>query len=845
MYETTDPIEPADDAPVLLPPPVPLAPPEPLPDLRRQDRFFVAALVLLATLFFADVLLGIGNFYMRDLTRYYYPAKSILREIAYGGEFPYWNRYFSGGQPIAANPEHEVFYPLTWLILLPSYDFGYRLHILVHIYIGLLGMYALLRSMALRPFAAFYGALTWGLGGLYLSYVNLLPILFCAAWLPLTCLFVRRFLLRPNKRDFALAALFLGTQFLIGEPTTVMQTGFLIGMYSMYRGVKDGGWRIADRGELVATVDIAEKPTPPSAIRHLPSAGFAMARNVGWIALISICAIAVGAAQMIPAIDHVGDSARSRTFGFDLVSAWSLPWAKLAEVIYPNILGHIAIDRVMWYWGGGLYPGMGSPFLFSIYGGLLMIALVVAGTFSRPRGGIFLLIVCAFSLLIALGGHTPLLKWLYDIGIATAIRYPEKFILIAVFSLTIFAAQMLDRILGGDDGLRDAALGFVLATTLVAATIGVLGFTPVYAKTFMKIWGLTKGAAATKMIVLSRADWLIAAARGAILFTLLWFVRTPRRNAWMAAVAIFVCVDLGLVVHELNPRMPARFFTQAPEATKQFPEKRKHFRVFHEADWYGQEATARQYFSTGEAVYWIVRGGLFPMTPAGHRLPMVLERDYDKTELIPTIDLTDSVWDLKRAGRSDWYRPYMAMSNAWYRATYTPFEPEKKRVKGNFRNALPITFLEGEHYPRYYFADRLVTIKDRHDMVKKLSAERHTDRTAFVTRPSFVPAGGTVSRWRESANHARIEVESRGRAFLVMSVTPHKYWTVTIDGKTVTPIVTNIGYQGIEVPRGKHLVEMHYRNTLVQLGGSITVTAAVLLLALATLSRRKAIAEAE
>jgi hypothetical protein len=96
------------------------------------------------------VLIGFNCLYMRDLTRYYYPTKQILRQIVYGGEFPYWNRYFSAGQPIAANPEHEIFYPFTWLILLPSYDFGYRLHILMHIYIGTLGMYALLRSMELR-----------------------------------------------------------------------------------------------------------------------------------------------------------------------------------------------------------------------------------------------------------------------------------------------------------------------------------------------------------------------------------------------------------------------------------------------------------------------------------------------------------------------------------------------------------------------------------------------------------------------------------------------------------------------------------------------------------------------
>src|SRR5947209_412931 len=202
---------------------------------RSSDLLAIGALTLLATIFFADVLFGVNQFYMRDLTRYYYPAKQILREIVQHGEFPYWNRYFSAGQPIAANPEHEVFYPFTWLILLPSYDLGYRLHILIHIYIGLLGMYALLRSMDIRPYASFFGALSFGLGGIYLSYINLLPILFCAAWLPLTCLYVRKFLLHHHARDFALGPLFLGLQSLVAAPPTVLHTAFLLGTSGLYR----------------------------------------------------------------------------------------------------------------------------------------------------------------------------------------------------------------------------------------------------------------------------------------------------------------------------------------------------------------------------------------------------------------------------------------------------------------------------------------------------------------------------------------------------------------------------------------------------------------------------------
>jgi hypothetical protein len=786
-------------------------------DARRHDLIAVAILALLATVLFADVLVGSANFYMRDLTRYYYPSKQILREIVQHGEFPYWNRYFSAGQPLAANPEHEVFYPLTWLILLPSYDLGFRLHILVHIYIGLLGMYALLRSMELRPVSAGFGALSFGLGGLYLSYINLLPILFCAAWLPLTCLYVRRFLLRPRLRDFALASLFLGLQFLVAEPTTIVQTGLLIGMYALYRG-----WQAARDAELPRRAAIPE-----------------MLARVTFIALISASAIAVGAAQMLPAIDHASQSARSRPFEFSLVSAWSFPWAKFAEFIYPNFLGHISIDRVMWYWAGGLYTGMGSPFLFSIYCGLAVTAFAIAAAFVRPRGSGFVLLVCAVSFLIALGGHTPLLRLLYDAHIATSIRYPEKFAMMAVFAVIILASQVLQRMLDGDDALRDAATGFVLATTLVAGLLALSGFTHYFHELFTYTWGLGKGAAADRMVSLARTGWIIAFARGLLLIALLRSMRVVKQPLWIALLGLFVVADLFPVVHQLNPRMPSRFFTEEPAASRALPRNREPFRIFHEADWYGQDNIARRYFSSGDAVYWIVRNGLYPMTPAGQRLRMVMERDYDKTALLPSIDFTDSVWDIKRAGRTDWWRPVTAMANVWYRVVYRPFEPEQKRVHGNLKNAQSVNLVEIAHNPRYYFADQVVTIRDRKDFVQHLVKGSYSDRVAFVTAPSFVPANGVVEHYRETANTAAMDVVADGRAFLVMSVTPHKFWRIALDDRPATALVTNIGFQGVVVPAGRHRVTMRYRNDLAANGAKVSIAAALLLLGAACIRRRR------
>jgi hypothetical protein len=68
------------------------------------------------------------------------------------------------------------------------------------------------------------------------------------------------------------------------------------------------------------------------------------------------------------------------------------------------------------------------------------------------------------------------------------------------------------------------------------------------------------------MVKLSRNGWLIAAARGAILFALLWSVRRLKRPLWLALMFVFLAADLGPVVHQLNPRMPSVFFTGDPLA---------------------------------------------------------------------------------------------------------------------------------------------------------------------------------------------------------------------------------------------------------------------------------------
>nr|MDQ3281648.1 hypothetical protein [Acidobacteriota bacterium] len=145
----------------------------------------------------------------------------------------------------------------------------------------------------------------------------------------------------------------------------------------------------------------------------------------------------------------------------------------------------------------------------------------------------------------------------------------------------------------------------------------------------------------------------------------------------------------------------------------------------------------------------------------------------------------------------------------------------------------------GPHYPRYYFADQVVKITGKDDFVSKVSSAKYSERAAFISADAFPTAPGAVRGVRESANRATIDVESFGRGYLIMSVTPHKYWNVTLDGKRVEPLITNLGYQGIVVPAGRHRVEMRYSNTLVIRGAAISGVTTLLLLGIACIRPRR------
>lgn len=572
---------------------------------RRADLLCVALLIGLAAVLFADVLFLGSNFAFRDLFLYHFPMKRVVHDLIARGEFPWWNPYTAGGQPMAANPAYEIFYPPQYLIFVGSYEYGFALHIVFHVWLALAGMFLFLRALPLGRAAAMFGAISFGLGGCFLGMCTTLPTMFVWSWAGLCGWAVLRWL--RDDGSFALAAAAMAMPMLVGEPVALAQLWLLIFV---------GAWRHWKR-----------------------------------IGLLALVAAGIAAVQLIPTIDHVRDSARSRGLTYANVVDWSMPPERPLELIAPNAFGKIDAEHPIW--DAKRFAPRKIPYLLSIYCGLAVIALAAAGFVLRARGAAMVGAIALVSYLFAIGGHTPLFRFLYAIGVRS-VRYPEKFIASGLVALVVFAAVVFDRL-----DLRGARVAAVVALVIAIVT-------------------LTGGWWSTAVLA---AAWAV----------LLWFFRDTR--VWRLAALALLFLDVGSFSPQPIPRLPRRFFT-APPIVAAFDRDRDAYAVFHRGAW---NAPPNVKDLDAAAPMWTMRNSLRPDSPAAWGLRGVLQADIDETFLLPTHDLLDSMMRLGRSGFPRWSEPYALLSNVRYFVDY--------RTDGTVDAPVFLTRIPNQG--RYWFAKQL------------------------------------------------------------------------------------------------------------------------------------------
>ncbi len=762
----------------------------------RRKKLGVLALVLgLGTLIlFPGALFRGESFFERDIQAYYRPAKSLLVPLSRSSSgLPLWNPLFASGQPFAANPEHELFHPLTALFFLLPFEWAFRLQIILPVLGAALSMFFLLDSFGLGFESATLGALAWGFGGYTLSTTNLLPILFAIAVLPAALAFAVRLVTHGGPWNLAGLGLMIGLECLAGEPSTLLMTALLL---------------------------------PASLLAPGDDRAARLRRSVPRLVLGLALGGALGAVTLIPGLHHVSKTVRAGGLPDRIADRWSLPPIRLLELVAPRVLGHLDQPDERWYWGGKLYPERNYPFLYSIYPGLIVALLSGAALTRGPPGRLVWVGLAVLGALLAVGTHLPL--WHLARSVVPGLkglRYAEKFILLTVFSIVVLSSLAFEELQRDQTNLRRRlvwSLGLVGFLATFAGLI-LLGLDVLRGNRLWVSWGISP-AIATSWASVAGGDGIRIGATAAVGLAVLVFFR---RAVWLLiAVA---AADLVLTGRPLVPTKPSAVLSSVPPVLSPLVRGNPPGPLFHFAAWDQNLGTTT--------------GLCKPPVPAQWGIATTLEEDFDLTELRWSHRATRMFFETVRTDPS-LFSPLLRRRGV---AAVLRLRPELSGTAGGVGKRLPVgsegplSLLSTRDPSAFVFcASRLVPgdgEKGWQDAVKSLGRDAAT--AAVVDPHDLVPFPGEVSEGRVESilvNPGRVEFDVTANgpkpAFVAVNQTWDEGWSARVNGDPARLVRTDLSLSGLLVPPGRHHVSLSYADPWVTGGLAISLAALAAILVL-------------
>jgi hypothetical protein len=774
----------------------------------------------------------------RDIAGFHLPLRTCLVRLAALG-WPLWNPWLTGGQPVLSNPNYAALYPPTWLAwaLGPLYSLNWL--VLIHGGIAFAGAWTLARRLGGGRAAAALAAIGYSGCGAYVSLLNAFTMFTSMAWFPWVLAGAAAAVERAERRAWLPAALLgggaWGLQVLNGDPVCELMTGVAVLLLGLATAAR------RPLGRLRAA----------RAARLLVVLGFALA---------------VSAVQLLPAAQRLAASSRARGLAAPRAADWSLPPARLGEVVFPRLFGDPARSKEGLYFGGGLDP-RGEPYVASLYPGLLL-AVVGLGALLSGAGGapgsaplsapvprLPLRAVwaggAAVGFWLALGRHNPLNAPLLALLPAFAVqRFAEKYAVLGVACLVFAGALGWQRLLAaaGPARRRASALPWALALAVcavAAAALALLGARPGAMIDLLRRSALSvpPELALAALRREARTALALALAVAALL--------TALRRGWLAPPALsrlavaLLAADLWMYGHGLAAIVPAAEYAAAPVLAARLPAGEPIFvdpaasrgpRVM-QAGVPPEVAALRSQLSS-----------LLPYTPVLWGIPYALNPDYD---------VTATRWSQLAIGAMEADRrtaPQLVLrqAGAWGAATVLVRKPDAAwlRELAVDGSAPPLAALADPFYlPRLRFVPRVTVHGSYREALAAARAEgydvgrsEHRWQAGGAARVESYAADAMLVPQADSGGRLRLRYRAGGPGFLVVATTFDPGWHAIVDGQDdgrvgrgggqaggrALPLVpTALCQLAVAVPAGDHRLELAYREPLLPAGAAVSLLALV------------------
>lgn len=427
--------------------------------LRRRPTLSALAVLWGSALLVLSRGLAFGEVYWEgDTASYYLPVMQTYQAALRHASLPLWTPYLFGGQPLFAEGEGGMLYPVNLALtaLLPLGQ-AYTWQLIVRF--GLSGTFAFwfARGLGLSHVPALIGGLVFAFSSFMVGQMHHSNVADSAVWLPAVlasaeCAVRARATARLGW--ILVGGLGLGCAMLAVHVEPVLMIAALLGVWCAFRAVP---------------LLLRQEPVGPA--RRLLRDRVLAASGVALIApAMLLVGLGLGAVQLLPLYELSQVAARGEGLSYGSASNFALGPADLITALFPFFFQ--GPDNRWWslwvQWETTLYIGV-APLVLAVIG----VAFV-----RRPETWLFGA-VALVGVLLALGDTSPInLFWLvWHIPGLSFLRAPGRFSLLAAFSgamLTAYGIQWLIDL--RRSAVRLPLLGFALLSLdvglVVLASVG-------------------------------------------------------------------------------------------------------------------------------------------------------------------------------------------------------------------------------------------------------------------------------------------------------------------------------------------------------------------------------------
>lgn len=363
------------------------------------SRRFAVFLAIAVFASWPGIFLGLQMFVFRDFGFFSAPIAWHLRESLWRMDVPLWNPLNNCGHPFLAEWNTQALYPPALFYLLLPFPWSFGVFCLLHLFLGGLGMFFLVRAWTQSGFGAAVAGAIYAFSGLMTGSLVWPATVAALGWMPWVVWLTRR-AWREGGRTLALAAIAGALQMLSGGVEMVLLTWVLLGALAVLDMITAGG----ARGKI--------------ALRFC---------------VVILLVGGLSAAQLLPFFDLLRHSERTGNY---FAADSPMPPTGWINFLVPLFRDESA---------QGIFFQNGQYWILSYYTGVIAVALAVLALWRRRSAEVWLIaILSLFCLVLALGNATPIYGWLTThVGVVGLIRFPVKFVILPAFAFPLMAGYAL------------------------------------------------------------------------------------------------------------------------------------------------------------------------------------------------------------------------------------------------------------------------------------------------------------------------------------------------------------------------------------------------------------------